>query len=111
MTPSFVFEPPSDEEYLDEEQGLGDGNFQSSWDFASYFEIVSQEHARGSTTSVDFKITKALQQQLILHHSAADEDDEGISSECESDKQVSPHYSFLFIWLLNIILFSLIQSN
>ncbi|CAL9012925.1 unnamed protein product [Prunus brigantina] len=87
MTPSFVFEPPSDEEYLDEEQGLGDGNFQSSWDFASYFEIVSQEHTSGSTTSVDFKITKALQQQLILHHSAADEDDEGISSECESDKQ------------------------
>ncbi|KAL6286761.1 hypothetical protein ACE6H2_011151 [Prunus campanulata] len=87
MTPSFVFEPPSDEEYLDEEQGLGDGNFQSSWDFASYFEIASQEHIRGSTTSVDFKITKALQQQLILHHSAADEDDEGISSECESDKQ------------------------
>lgn len=87
MTPSFVFEPPSDEEYSDEEQGLGDGNFQSSWDFASYFEIVSQEHTSGSTTSVDFKITKALQQQLILHHSAADEDDEGISSECESDKQ------------------------
>ncbi|PQM36725.1 DEAD-box ATP-dependent RNA helicase 28 [Prunus yedoensis var. nudiflora] len=87
MTPSFVFEPPSDEEYLDEEQGLSDGNFQSSWDFASYFEIASQEHVRGSTTSVDFKITKALQQQLILHHSAADEDDEGISSECESDKQ------------------------
>ncbi|BFG25448.1 hypothetical protein CerSpe_117220 [Prunus speciosa] len=86
MTPSFVFEPPSDEEYLDEEQGLGDGNFQSSWDFASYFEIVSQEHTRGSTTSIDFKITKALQQQLILNHSAADEDDEG-SSECESDKQ------------------------
>ncbi|VVA40216.1 PREDICTED: DEAD-box ATP-dependent RNA, partial [Prunus dulcis] len=87
MTPSFVFEPPSDEEYFDEEQGLRDGNFQSSWDFASYFEMVSQEHACGSTTSVDFKITKALQQQLILHHSAADEDDEAISSECESDKQ------------------------
>ncbi|XP_016649135.1 PREDICTED: DEAD-box ATP-dependent RNA helicase 28-like [Prunus mume] len=87
MTPSFVFEPPSDEEYSDKEQGLGDGNFQSSWDFASYFEIVSQEHARGSTTSVDFKITKALLQQLTLHHSAVDEDDEGISSECESDKQ------------------------
>lgn len=82
MTPSFVFEPPSDEEYSDEEQGLGDGNFQSSWDFASYSEIVSQDHAHGSTTSVNFKIKKALQQQPISHHNTADEDN-------ESNKQVT----------------------
>ncbi|KAM1818971.1 hypothetical protein FF1_000666 [Malus domestica] len=81
MTPSFVFEPPSDEEYSDEEQGLGDGNFQSSWDFASYSEIVSQEHAHGSTTSVNFKIKKALQQQPISHHKTADEDNESNKHE------------------------------
>ncbi|CAN6711004.1 unnamed protein product [Malus baccata var. baccata] len=81
MTPSFVFEPPSDEEYSDEEQGLGDVNFQSSWDFASYSEIVSQEHAHGSTTSVNFKIKKALQQQPISHHNTADEDNESNKHE------------------------------
>ncbi|KAL6284810.1 hypothetical protein ACE6H2_015739 [Prunus campanulata] len=89
MTPSFVFEPPSDEEYSNEEQGLGDGNFQSSWDFASYSEIVSQEYARGSTTSIDFKIAKAVQQQQISHHNAVDEDDGGSSLEYESNKQES----------------------
>ncbi|PQQ05337.1 DEAD-box ATP-dependent RNA helicase 28-like [Prunus yedoensis var. nudiflora] len=89
MTPSFVFEPPSDEEYSKEEQGLGDGNFQSSWDFASYSKIVSQEYARGSTTSIDFKIAKAVQQQQISHHNAVDEGEGGSSLEYESNKQES----------------------
>ncbi|KAM0984762.1 hypothetical protein ACFX2I_012043 [Malus domestica] len=38
------------------------GHFESPWDFASYSETVAQEHAHRSTTSVDPKIFKALQQ-------------------------------------------------
>lgn len=36
---------------------------QSPWDFSSYSESVADEHARRSTTSIDFKISKALQQR------------------------------------------------
>ncbi|KAM1642327.1 hypothetical protein ACFX15_011738 [Malus domestica] len=38
------------------------GHSESLWDFVSYSETVAQEHARRSTTSVDSKIFKALQQ-------------------------------------------------
>lgn len=72
---SFLFEPPSDEELEhghdeheeeddedEEQETLGHRKTQSPWDFASYSESVEQEHARRSTTSIDFKISKALQQ-------------------------------------------------
>ncbi|KAK3444009.1 hypothetical protein EUGRSUZ_A00214 [Eucalyptus grandis] len=76
MSPSFVFEPPSDEdrpedpeeeedededEQEQEEGGGGGGEKrQSPWDFAAYSESVAEEHARHSTTSVDHKIAKVL---------------------------------------------------
>ncbi|KAM1014756.1 hypothetical protein PS2_044174 [Malus domestica] len=83
MAAGFVFEPPSDEEFsdADEQQPQEDevdeqeedekalkpsrasGHSESPWDFASYSETVAQEHTRRSTTSVDFKISKALQQR------------------------------------------------
>ncbi|KAM1621888.1 hypothetical protein ACFXTN_018672 [Malus domestica] len=111
MAAAFVFEPPSDEEYSDAEEqqpqeeeeedeqeedeealkpSRASRHSESPWDFASYSETVAQEHARRSTTSVDFKISKALQQRSVP--SAVAHDDDGSSesqseSEPESDKQ------------------------
>lgn len=108
MDPTFVFEPPSDEELEDmhaedddqhiEEEGEeedGDGvpktsrrHSQSPWDFGFYSESVADEHARRSTTSVDFKISKALQERSVpVKNTAADEDSS--SSESELDRQVT----------------------
>lgn len=106
MAPSFVFEPPSDEEYS-EEQDYSDAEdedeeeqpeqeeasvkpsrprtSQSPWDFAAYSETVAEEHARRSTTSVDEKITKARQQLAV----PLPDPDDASSSGSESDKQVT----------------------
>ncbi|CAL5440469.1 unnamed protein product [Camellia sinensis] len=94
---SFLFEPPSDEdvehqhdeqeeedEEDDGEQTLANHKSQSPWDFAAYSESVAEEHARRSTTSVDFKISKLLQERsTTLPVAAADED----SSDSEPDRQ------------------------
>ena len=72
MAPVFVFETSSDEEHddfqpeeeeddEDEEQLLN----KKTESFAPYYESVAEEHARKSTTSIDFKITKALQNRII----------------------------------------------
>ena len=129
MAKGFVFEPPSDEEPKisheeeeedkQEERGeeeeaavkkTSSRNSQSPWDFASYSESVAEEHARRRTTSVDFKISKALQQQRSDATSVtpADEDDNNSDSE-EPDKEVSlclsftPHLHF-FIKIIILIL-------
>ncbi|TYJ34882.1 hypothetical protein E1A91_A05G198500v1 [Gossypium mustelinum] len=102
MAPSFMFEAPSDEEpelseskdednEEAEEEEEGDEaedrpskpkpKSQSPWDFTSYSESVAEEHARRGTTSVDFKISKILQQS-----SAPAQQEE--TSDSESDKQV-----------------------
>ena len=108
MDSSFVFEVPSDEEPEyepdedeEEEEGEGEGEgaaqtaSQSPWDFASYSETVAEEHARRSTTSVDFKISKALEQRRL---SIPNQDD---SSESESDHQVN---LFLSAFIVQIAL-------
>ncbi|RXH73435.1 hypothetical protein DVH24_016257 [Malus domestica] len=111
MAAAFVFEPPSDEEYSDAEEqqpqeeeeedeheedeealkpSRASRHSESPWDFASYSETVAQEHARRSTTSVDFKISKALQQRSVPGAVAHDDDGSSESqseSEPESDKQ------------------------
>ncbi|XP_021283677.1 DEAD-box ATP-dependent RNA helicase 28 isoform X4 [Herrania umbratica] len=101
MAPSFIFEAPSDEEPEFEESEEEDNEeaeeeegaeaeekpskpkrkSQSPWDFASFSESVAEEHARRGTTSIDFKISKILQQ------SSAPEQQEEIS-DSEPDKQV-----------------------
>ncbi|XP_044478644.1 DEAD-box ATP-dependent RNA helicase 28-like [Mangifera indica] len=98
MGSSFVFEPPSDEEIEDleseeEEQEEGEGDEeeekvpnrqkQSPWDFALYSESAAEEHTRRSTTSIDFKISKSLQQRSVPIAKAVDED----KSDSEPDKQ------------------------
>lgn len=78
MDSGFIFEPPSDEEIeepqseYEEDQGEevdvekpSKRAEQSPWDFAAYSESVSDEHFRRRTTSVDFKITKSLQQRSV----------------------------------------------
>ncbi|TKY46841.1 DEAD-box ATP-dependent RNA helicase 28 [Spatholobus suberectus] len=111
MSPSFVFDPPSDEEVElsereeeeedeEEEEEAESGSepeseeeehkearvskkkTQSPWDFAKYTESVAEEHARRSTTSVDEKISKALRQRSTPLVSAPD-----YSSESEPDEQ------------------------
>ncbi|KAM3758699.1 hypothetical protein ACB098_01G064600 [Castanea mollissima] len=113
MAPAFVFETSSDEEHddfepeneeqeeqeeeeeeeeeaEDEDEDEDDDELplnkktESPWDFAPYYESVAEEHARKSTTSIDFKITKALQNRTvpIIPNSANDDD-----SESDSDKQ------------------------
>jgi ATP-dependent RNA helicase DDX27 len=103
MAPTFIFEAPSDEELDLHFHGKGDDDdeqeeaqeeeeeerapnrkSQSPWDFGSYSESVAEEHARRSTTSVDFKISKALQ-----NRSVAISNEDSDSAESELDKQVT----------------------
>ncbi|KAJ0091775.1 hypothetical protein Patl1_26278 [Pistacia atlantica] len=98
MGSSFMFEPPSDEEIEEsesevEQQEDGEGDEeeeklpsrqkQSPWDFALYSESAAEEHARRSTTSIDFKISKSLQQRSVPVPNTVDED----KSDSEPDKQ------------------------
>ncbi|GFY86254.1 DEA(D/H)-box RNA helicase family protein [Actinidia rufa] len=94
----FMFDPPSDEEIEhelhdqteeededeEEKQTLGHQKSQSPWDFASYSESVAEEHARRSTTSVDFKISKALQHRSTPLPNLADDEE---ASDSEPDRQ------------------------
>lgn len=100
----FVFEPPSDEE-IDhnsesehEEEGEEEAEAeasddevivrknqktQSPWDFSHYTESLADEHSRRSTTSVDYKISKALERRPVV--AAGD----GDSEECsDSEPQI-----------------------
>lgn len=100
----FSFEPPSDEEidYEDinsdvedeeetsdvEEKGKVQKKTQSPWDFSSYTESVADEHARRSTTSIDEKISKFVQQRKTVDMvPEKDEDDVADSSDSEPDRQ------------------------
>ena len=110
MSSSFVFDPPSDEEIdnsepENDEQGQEPNDDegadeprlknsgQSPWDFASYSESVAEEHARRSTTSIDDKITKAIQRRSDQPSNAVEEDDgddeESGGSDSEPDRQVT----------------------
>ncbi|EYU38793.1 hypothetical protein ABFS82_03G071400 [Erythranthe guttata] len=101
----FVFEPPSDEEIeyesaseseeeRDEEAEDSEikevkvpkkKKTQSPWDFSAYSESVADEHSRRSTTSIDQKITNALERRPIP--AAAAEDDDS-----EENSDVEPHH-------------------
>ncbi|PWA45522.1 DNA/RNA helicase, DEAD/DEAH box type, N-terminal [Artemisia annua] len=100
----FSFEPPSDEEidYEDinsdvedeeetsdvEDKGKVQKKTQSPWDFSSYTESVADEHARRSTTSIDEKISKFVQQRKPVDMvPEKDEDGEDDSSDSEPDRQ------------------------
>nr|GEW73366.1 DEAD-box ATP-dependent RNA helicase 28 [Tanacetum cinerariifolium] len=104
MESGFSFEPPSDEEIdyedinsdveVDEETSDVEKDkelqtkTQSPWDFSSYTESVADEHARRSTTSIDEKISKFVQQRKpvdVVHEK--DDDDEDDDDDSEPDRQ------------------------
>ncbi|KAJ4842912.1 DEAD-box ATP-dependent RNA helicase 28 [Turnera subulata] len=100
MAAGFIFEPPSDEEVelseeeeeeqVELEEEAEDDKHpnrpkQSPWDFAGYSESVAEEHARRSTTSIDQKISRALQQRQSVPVNNLSTDD--ASSDSESDRQ------------------------
>lgn len=103
MAAEFVFEPPSDEELKYENEDTDDSGSgseevdsedeentktctknnkkskQTPWDFSSYVKSVAEEHASTGTTSIDFKISKALQRRsgpFIIDHEEDDSDAE-----------------------------------
>ncbi|KAJ4963145.1 hypothetical protein NE237_023084 [Protea cynaroides] len=86
MDESFIFEAPSDEEYesVEEEEEENEAHeSQSPWEFSAYSESVAEEHARRSTTSIDFKISKAREERAIEISNHSDGED----AESEPDKQ------------------------
>ncbi|WCJ35081.1 ATP-dependent RNA helicase DRS1 [Euphorbia peplus] len=109
---TFVFEPPSDEEHdfsaaeeediTDDEQELEEEDeekaqkkpsskrTQSPWDFASYSESVAEEHARRSTTSIDYKISKVLQEHALSIPNPNDDDDQDSDSEIDRQEDYRP---------------------
>ncbi|CAL9109276.1 unnamed protein product, partial [Musa textilis] len=74
---------------------------QSPWEFASYSESVAEEHARRNTTSIDAKITKALQERVISLPDDEDVEEEEpepsdeVLSGGELGKQVSLQFLLL----------------
>ncbi|KAK3231850.1 hypothetical protein Dsin_003731 [Dipteronia sinensis] len=107
MTATFVFEPPSDEEIEDsqteneeqehDEEDAEDAEEkppnqqkQSPWDFAAYSESVAEEHARRSTTSIDYKISKLLQQRPAPVTTTADADADDSDSEPDRQEDYRP---------------------
>lgn len=104
----FVFEPPSDEEidHNSESEAEEEGDdgaeasddevivrknqkTQSPWDFSHYTETLADEHSRRSTTSVDYKISKALERQPIAPAGDGDSEEE---SDAEPQIQVMLSY-------------------
>lgn len=109
----FVFEQPSDEEVEyeenddeEEEQEEAEDNedadnkpkkkTQSPWDFSSYSESVADEHNRRSTTSIDFKISKARQQLSEPIAKPVEEDSDPDDSEPHRQVKLFP-FSLFFL--------------
>ncbi|CAD5164192.1 unnamed protein product [Musa acuminata subsp. malaccensis] len=84
MDPEFLFDGASS----DEEAGVEERAAQSPWEFASYSESVAEEHARRNTTSIDAKITKALQERAV----SLPEDGDG--EEAEEEPELSDEILF-----------------
>lgn len=84
MDPEFQFDGASS----DEEAGVEERAAQSPWEFASYSESVAEEHARRNTTSIDAKITKALQDRAV----SLPEDGDG--EEAEEEPELSDEILF-----------------
>jgi ATP-dependent RNA helicase DDX27 len=88
MDPSFRFDPDcSDNEAAAAGRPARGRPTQSAWDFSSYAESVTAEHARRRTTSIDEKISLARKDRrnpVISDDSDADES--GGSGEDDSDE-------------------------
>ncbi|KAH7663208.1 RNA helicase protein [Dioscorea alata] len=86
MDPEFRFDAASsDEEAEFEASKLEFKEAQSPWEFAAYSESVAEEHARRNTTSVDDKISKALQGRQVYSEESdeGDDDEEGVADDLD----------------------------
>ncbi|XP_060199849.1 DEAD-box ATP-dependent RNA helicase 28 [Lycium barbarum] len=110
MATDFCFEQPSDEEVEydendnedeEEAQQLSEEDdadpkpktnkkSQSPWDFSAYSESVADEHSRRSTTSVDFKISKARQQLSAPIAKPIEEDSDSDDEEPHRQEEYRP---------------------
>ncbi|KAJ8540900.1 hypothetical protein K7X08_001716 [Anisodus acutangulus] len=106
MATDFLFEQPSDEEveYLEndnedeEDEQVEEADpkprtnkkAQSPWDFSAYSESVADEHSRRSTTSIDFKISKARQQLSAPIAKPIEEDSDSDDSEPHRQEEYRP---------------------
>ncbi|KFK26520.1 hypothetical protein AALP_AA8G259900 [Arabis alpina] len=75
-----------DEEEEEKEKRKQDADAQSPWDFASYSSSVGEEHARRHTTSIDEKISKAMEYRSVPISVEEDEEEEE-EGNAEPDKQ------------------------
>lgn len=108
-----MFEPPSDEEIEHDEpesesEVEDDGEVaeesdhdgekekvrktkksQSPWDFSNYTESLADEHSRQGTTSIDYKISKALERRPIA-----------TAEDSEENSDAEPHQVMIFLFLM-----------
>jgi len=86
------YEEEDDDEEEEDETRKRDADAQSPWDFASYSSSVGEEHARRHTTSIDEKISKAIQHRPVpisINEEEEEEEEEEDASDAETDKQVN----------------------
>ncbi|KAH0455487.1 hypothetical protein IEQ34_015519 [Dendrobium chrysotoxum] len=83
MDPQFCFEGGSSDEEQDREEKI----CQSPWEFGSYSESVYDEHERRRTTSVDAKISKALQIRPVSLPNNDEEEDEDQRGHDNNDSE------------------------
>lgn len=84
MDPSFRFDPDSSDDEPSAVPSARRKTPQSPWEFSSYAESVSAEHARRLTISIDEKISKLRQGR---GKPVLSEDSEGGSGEDDSDEE------------------------
>ncbi|KAK1322146.1 DEAD-box ATP-dependent RNA helicase 28 [Acorus calamus] len=86
MDGEFQFEAgSSDEENEMREGNESDQETQSPWDFSSYVGSVGEEYERKNTTSIDYKISRALQEQQFL---LPDDDEDEEEKEEEEEEEL-----------------------
>lgn len=79
MDTSFSFDDGSDNEEIEFDKAE---DTQSPWEFTAYSESVGEEHFRRNTTSIDAKISKALQECPVSLP------DDNVSDESESESEI-----------------------
>jgi hypothetical protein len=92
MDPDFRFDPDSSSD--EEEVAVGRPPPQSPWEFSAYLGAAVDEPTRENITSVDSKISRALQEHPPVPHPEHDEisededeeEDEEDSSEAEDEE-------------------------
>lgn len=102
MDPEFHFDAASsDEETEFEPPKLESKEAQSPWEFAAYSESVAEEHARRNTTSVDDKISKALQGRQVYSAESdeGDDDEEGAADDLD-DLPIDEVSPLALLWIV-----------